>query len=131
MKNLKKGDTVVAVRKGYQNYDHTVIPCEPKVYTVLGKSMDISLNETVTTPWKDEKGQIWCASAQGCDRRLFSNHFELLDTYISGNYNKDIILDKQRWPGGLKEFLEFKRTNDQEKAKKEADKVRKKLEEKL
>lgn len=33
MFKLKIGDKIVKVRKHYQNYDHTKVPCEPTIYS--------------------------------------------------------------------------------------------------
>lgn len=45
---LNVGDRIVRVRTKYQNYDHTKIPTEPKVYTISWKSSGVrSLKENV------------------------------------------------------------------------------------
>lgn len=114
MKSLKKGDKVVKVRSHYQNYDFTMVPCEPKVYTVSSKTMDINLKESVKRSFLRDGTRY--VNANGCDRRDMCESFETLEDYLAGNYNKDIILDKIKWPS-LEEFLLFKMGNDHNKAK--------------
>jgi hypothetical protein len=125
-KNLKKGDIIVQVRKGYQNYDHTVIPCEPKVYTFKSKSATsgVWLEENISHTWLGKDGTRY-ASSMGFDQSFLYRDFEMLETYIIGEYNKDIILDTERWKS-LEEFLRFKMENDYELAKEKDDKKRKK-----
>lgn len=114
-KNLKPGDIVVHVRKTYQNYDHTKIPCEPKIYKFkANNSSGIYLEYLYKRPFMIDG--VKYASSMGWDNRLFCESCETLENYISGNYNKDIILDKQRW-NSLEEFLLFKMENDYQNAR--------------
>ncbi len=115
MKSLEEGDKVVQVRKSYQNYDHTKIPCEPKVFTISSKAIDIHLNETVKKSFL--KDGMRFVNAGGCDRQLFCSYFETFDDYVKGDYIKDVVLDKSKWKC-LEEFLDFKLQNDFEISKK-------------
>lgn len=118
MKSLKEGDIVVHVRKNYQNYDHTKVPCEPKVYTIYSKSMDIYLKEVVKKSFiKDGRR---CVSAMGCSKSIFCACFETLEDYLSGDYEKDIVLDKTKWKS-LEEFLMYKLDNDHKLAREAED----------
>lgn len=126
MFGLKVGDVIVKVRKHYQNYDHTLIPCEPIVYTVSWKGgHEISLKENVKRSFV--KDGIRYVDAHGVDNSVICESFVTLADYISGEYNKDIILDKQKW-SSLEAFLLFKMENDHKKAR-EAEESRVKKEE--
>jgi len=118
-KPLKAGDIVVKVRKLYQNYDHTLIPTEPKIYTFKKQGCGgIYLEEVVPHAFMKDKTKY--VSDHGWDNGLFFQYCERLEDYLSGNYNKDIILDKKKWDS-LESFLLFKMVNDYEIAlKKEA-----------
>lgn len=122
-KKLKDGDLVVHVRKHYQNYDYTLIPIEPKVYTFQGTGCgSVYLHDIVKIPFKANDGNIY-VSGNGWDTSLFTSCCETLEDYLDGDYNKDVILDTNKWVS-LKEFLEFKRENDYNIAKENARKIR-------
>ena len=122
---LKVGDRIVLVRNKYENMDHTLIPVEPKVYTVSWKASGVrSFKETVQSGFIDYDG-VWKVYTGEVDNRIICEHFETFENYISGNYNKDIILDKSKW-NSLEEFLIYKSENDHKKALEiEADRKRK------
>ena len=121
--DLKVGDKVVRVRGHFKNYDRTVIPVEPKVYTVswVGSGAR-GFKETVARGFIDSRDGIWKVSTSEVDNRCICENFETFEDYISGNYNKDIILDP-KWKS-LEEFLNFKADYDYEQAK-EAEAKRK------
>lgn len=121
--DLKIGDKVVLVRGHFKNMDHTKIPVEPKVYTVswVG-SGSRGFKETVSRGFIDTRDGIWKVSTSEVGNRCICEEFETFEDYISGNYNKDIILDP-KWKS-LEEFLIFKANYDYEKAK-EAEAKRK------
>ena len=126
IKNIEVNDKVVKVRKHYQNYDHTRIPCEPKVYTIgWTSSGEVSFVENVKVPWKDKKGTIY-VSAHGCSRSQLFEDFELYEDYLSGDFRQGIILDNSKWEN-LDLFLEHKRISDEEKSREYSDKVEKRL----
>jgi hypothetical protein len=121
--DLKIGDKVVLVRGHFKNYDHTRIPVEPKVYTVSWKSSGLrAFQETVSRGFIDSRDGHWKVYTSEIDNRTICENFETFDDYISGNYNKDIILDP-KWKS-LEEFLNFKAEYDYERAK-EAEAKRK------
>ena len=128
MFGLELGDKLVKVRKRYQNYDHTMIPCEPEVYTInwIG-SGDIAFEETVRQGFRSDDDGRWLVPTGELSNSRINLFYVSYEDYIKGNYNKDIILDKDRWKGGLEEFLEFKRTNDQKIAREIEDKRKKVL----
>lgn len=128
---LKVGDRIVRVRTGYQNMDHTKIPVEPKVYTISWKGLggDKALKENVQRGFKDTDG-VWKVYTGEIDNRCICEYYETFENYISGNYNKDIILDKSKW-NSLEEFLIYKSENDHKKALEiEADRESKIMEQK-
>ena len=127
MKKLKKGDKVVKVRKLFQNYDRTLIPVEPKIYTISSDNIDIYLEESLNPYFKDERGHIVVRS-QGCGRKPFCRDFETMENYLKGNYKSNIILDNERWTNGLSEFLEFKRVKDFNESKDDREQSLKELE---
>ncbi len=122
MKSLKIGDIIVKVRKHYQNYDFTRVPCEPKAYTVRSpKTSEIYLEESVQRSFL--KDGIRYVNANGCSRSAICESFETLEDYINGNFNKDIILDKKY--ANLEEFMLKKMKNDHKEAKeKEAKRIK-------
>lgn len=131
MFKLKIGDKIVKVRKHYQNYDHTRVPCEPVVYTVNWKGCSqISMEERVQRQFyhSDDK-KIYGGIAGGIYNREICEDFETYEDYISGNYEQGIILDKQRHKS-LEDFLEEKRVLDYKRAKEEKEKLYKELQEK-
>lgn len=98
--SLKKGDLVVKVRKSYQNYDHTKIPTEPKVFTFQSNTgLGVYTLEASNPNW---------------DNRLFCECCETFENYVNGTFNKDIVLDKTKWKS-LEDFLKFKQINDKGK----------------
>jgi len=107
---LKEGDIIVHVRKHYQNHDHTFIPIEPKIYIFnRSRGSGVSLKNLVKPAFLMDGVQ--CVSSQGWDTGLFYMSCVTLEDYISGNYNKDIILDEDKW-NSLEDFLLFKMEND-------------------
>lgn len=125
---LKVGDKIVQVRKHFQNYDHTLIPCEPMVYTVSWKGTgEMSLKENVKTPFYHSDDKIIYARAGGFDNRQICDEFETLENYINNNFRSTIILDSERWLNGLEEMLVYKANYDHEIAKEKADEYEKEL----
>jgi hypothetical protein len=118
---LKVGDRVVRVRGYFKNMDHTMIPVEPKIYTVSWKCSGArSFKETVARGFIDSRDGIWKVSTAEVDNRCICEQFETFEDYISGNYNKDIILDT-KWKS-LEEFLIFKADYDHQQAREAEDK---------
>jgi hypothetical protein len=110
MKDVKVGDIIVKVRKHYQNYDYTKVPCEPKVYTISYKGCgEIAFNKTVKRSFL--KDGMRYVSAHGCDNSFIYSEFETLEVYLGGEYNKAIVLYKTKWDSE-KEFLLFKIENN-------------------
>lgn len=67
MKRLEVGDVVVKVRQYYQNYDHTKVVCEPKVYTISWTgSGEVSFKETVKRSFVQDGTRF--VDAHGCSR---------------------------------------------------------------
>ena len=131
-RKLKIGDKIVKVRGHYQNYDHSRVPCEPKIYTIKwSNGSEKTMEEDVQNPFYHSGDKtIYGGNASGWSNGQIQSDFETYEDYISGNYNSGIIVDKQKYPGGLKEFLEMKRINDYNKAKKQAEKIMIELKEK-
>lgn len=112
------GTKVVQVREHYQNYDHTYIPCEPKVYTISwSNGSEKTFEESVSRSFIDTRDGIRKVNAQGISNSEIFSCFVTLKDYLNDDYNHGIVLDKHRWKGGLEEFLEYKRTNDYKLAK--------------
>lgn len=119
MKTLKVGDVIVKVRKNYQNYDFTLVPCEPRVCTVIWRgSGEISFKEDVKRSFIVDGTRV--VHSHGCDNSFICSCYETLDDYLEGEYNKAIILDKNKW-SSEKEFLLFKMENDHKIARQEED----------
>lgn len=119
MKALKVGDVIVKVREYYQNYDHTKVPCNPKVYTVSWKGgHEIAFKETVQKSFIVNGERR--VSSHGCDNSLICSNYETLDDFIKDNYTTGVILDKTKW-GSLEDFLLYKKENDHKIARQEED----------
>lgn len=131
MFKLKIGDKIVQVRKHYQNYDHTRVPCEPKVYTVSWRcGSEMCMEEAVNIPFYHSDDKIIYGGRASCwDNSQICADFETFEDYISGNYPQGIILDKRRHKC-IEDFLEEKRILDYEKAKKISDDKYKELQKK-
>lgn len=120
---LNIGDKVVRVRGHFKNYDHTRIPVEPKIYTVSWKGSGArGFKEIVPRGFIDSRDGIWKISTSEVDNRCICEEFETFEDYISGNYNKNIILDP-KWKS-LEEFLIFKSDYDHQQAKEVEEKRR-------
>ena len=132
MKELKIGDKIVKVRKSFQNYDHSKIPCEPIVYTISWQNgSEHAFSELVKLPFYHSGDKIiYGGSAGGIDNRIICENYETIEDYILGEYNKEIIVDNQRWPKGLGELLDYKRTEDYVGRKKRSEKLMDELEKK-
>lgn len=119
---LKIGDKVVKVRSHYQNYDHTKVPCEPKIYTISWKgSGSKNFEERVQMPFYHTKDKtIYGGTASGVDNRQICEEFETYEDFISGNYDKGFILDPKY--KDVEDFLEVKRIEDHRRAKEKSDK---------
>jgi hypothetical protein len=130
-KKLKVGDKIVRVRKHYQNYDHTRIPCEPMVYTISWlNGGEMCMEEDTGHPFFHSKDNvIYGGSASGWDNRQIFEDFVTFNDYVSGNFVSGIILDKTKYKN-LEEFLEVKRKIDYERAKEEYTKKLNDLKEK-
>ncbi len=129
MFNLKIGDKIVLVRESYQNYDHSLVPCEPKVYTISWKGgSSMSFDERVQMPFYHTNDKmIYGGNANGVDNSYICSSFETYNDYIKGNYNKDIMFDTSKYKS-LDEFLEMKRINDHSNAKYKSEEKYKELE---
>ena len=130
-RKLKIGDKIVKVRGHYQNYDHTKVPCEPKIYTIKwSNGSEKSMEEDVQRPfWHSSDKTIYGGTASGWSNSQIHSDCETYEDYISGNYNKDIILDPM-YKGDLGKFLEVKRIEDHKRAEEIRVKTMKELKEK-
>ena len=130
LKRLKVGDKIVKVRKHYQNYDFTKVPCEPKILTISWKNgSGMNFEETFShIYWHSEIKSI-VANASSCDNRQICEDFVTLEDYITGNWRQGIILDTSKYKD-LSEFLEEKREVDYRRAEKEYNQREKDLKEK-
>lgn len=131
MKRLKVGDKIVKVRKHYQNYDHTRVPCQPAVYTIKWQNgSEMTMEEDTSRPfYHTDHKVIYGGSAHGWSNRQICEDFETYEDYIKGTYPQGIILDKTKYKN-IEEFLEVKREVDYTRAKKKYDERMKMLKEK-
>jgi hypothetical protein len=124
---LKVGDKIVKVRKHYQNYDHTKVPCEPKILTISwSNGSGMNFDETFShIYWHSEMKSI-VANASSWDNRQICEDFETLEDYSNGNWKQGIILDKSKYKD-LSEFLEEKRKVDYTRAEEDYNRIEKDL----
>ena len=120
---LKIGDKIVQVRKSYQNYDHSRVPCEPRVYTISWTgSGDKGFKETVRRSfWHSDDKVLYGGTTGEVPNGCIVSDYETMEDYISGNYNKDITIDKSKYKD-LEDFLVQKAETDYIIAKEIEDK---------
>ena len=89
------------------------------------------MEEDVQRPfYHTDHKTLYGGTASGWSNSQIQSDCETYEDYISGNYNAGIIVDKQKYPGGLEEFLEMKRINDYEITEKARKKRYQELKEK-
>ena len=110
------GDKIVRVRKHYQNYDHTRVPCEPTVYTVKWQNgSEMSMEEDTNYPfYHSDDNVVYGGTASAWSNIQIQTDFVTYKEFIQGNYERFHIDAKYK---DLDEFLEVKRVTDYKRAK--------------